>query len=228
MRLTLFITCLLLNLVVHGGCSPFKPDDRDMTPSDLPQQFALYTGETDPKRQRWWLDFGSTELTRLIESGLSDNLSLQEIWARLAQTRAMAAKIGASRYPDFTATADAGVTSSQKEIRNFAGKEAFSLGLLVSSYELDLWGRLQAKRQAAELDVVATREDLHTAAISLAAEVALRWLGIIASRLQQQLLEKQLCTNKTILELVEFRFKNAMVSALDVYQQKTIGGPCQG
>ena len=220
MRIHLLIAILICNLTILAGCSPFKPDTRTSTPEDLPDKFSLYTGESAADR-RWWLSLGSTELNRLIETGLADNLSLRETWARLAQSRAVAAKAGASRYPDLTGTASAGTNRSQSGTRASTGAEAFSIGL-ASSYELDLWGRLEAEREAAALDVVATREDLNTAAISIAGEVAIRWLGIISSRMQKKLLEKQLHANETILELVELRFRNAMVSALDVYQQKQL------
>jgi outer membrane protein TolC len=38
--------------------------------------------------------------------------------------------------------------------------------------------------------------------------------------MQRRLLEAQLANNRTILELVELRFRNGLVSALDVYQQQ--------
>jgi outer membrane protein, multidrug efflux system len=66
----------------------------------------------------------------------------------------------------------------------------------------------------------ASRADLHTAMMTVAAEIADRWVRIISQRLQKQLLEKQLESNLTFLELIELRFRKAMVSALDVYQQK--------
>ncbi len=220
MRIHLLIAILFLNLTVLAGCSPFKPAVRIFPPEDLPQKFSLYSGENTQDRQ-WWLNFGAVELNRLIDTGLADNLSLRETWARLAQSRAVAARTGASRYPDLTGSASAGTSRSQSDTRAATGAEAFSLGL-ASSYELDLWGRLQAERQTAALDVAAAREDLNTGAITLAAEIASRWLGIISSRQQKALLEKQLRANETILELVELRFRNAMVSALDVYQQKQL------
>ncbi|MBW2450684.1 MAG: TolC family protein, partial [Deltaproteobacteria bacterium] len=40
--------------------------------------------------------------------------------------------------------------------------------------------------------------------------------------MQKQLLERQLQTNLTLLDLIELRFRMSMVSALDVYQQKQI------
>ena len=91
-----------------------------------------------------------------------------------------------------------------------------------SSYEVDLWGRVRSEREAALLEATATREDLNTAAWTLTAAVTERWLRIIAQRKEIELLHNQLETNEIILELVELRYRKAMVSALDVFQQKQI------
>jgi NodT family efflux transporter outer membrane factor (OMF) lipoprotein len=56
--------------------------------------------------------------------------------------------------------------------------------------------------------------------MTLAAEVANRWLAIIEQQALKALLSEQVETNKTYLELVELRFRKARVSALDVYQQR--------
>ena len=63
--------------------------------------------------------------------------------------------------------------------------EDYFMGV-VSSYELDFWGRLRSEREAALLeDMTASREDLNTAATTLAAEVTQRWINIIAQRMQK-------------------------------------------
>ena len=220
MRLFPLTAIAFLCITVLAGCSPFKPDPRPSTTAGLPGRFSLYN-DTNLAGEPWWRTFGSPELDRLVESALADNLTLRETWARLEQSRALAVQAGASRFPDLEGTAGAGASRTQSGSGSAVSSETFRIGL-VSSYELDLWGRLQANREVAELDVAATRENLNTAAISLAAEVAVRWLGIISSRMQKDLLEQQLRANRTILELVELRYRNAMVSALDVYQQKQL------
>jgi NodT family efflux transporter outer membrane factor (OMF) lipoprotein len=209
-----------LLLAVLVACSPFKPQPRTSLDKDLPGTFSLYTGETEPT-QLWWESFKDPELNRLIDTGLSENFSLKEAWARLNQARALAVQAGADRFPDLTGTGDALVGRERFGDSSSRSIENYSLGLF-SSYELDLWGRVRSQYKAALLRAVASREDLHTAAITLAAEVANRWIQIISQRMQKNLLEAQLKTNETLLELVELRFRKAIVSAVDVYQQKQI------
>ena len=215
-----FILTIILLLVT--SCAPFKPLDRQSPEGELPRSFSLYTSESEPEA-RWWEEFNDPDLNVLITEALSDNFTLKEAWSRLVQTRALAVQAGAALYPDLTGIADADYARQRSDngSRKTVSNEDYSLGV-ISSYELDLWGRIRAGRESALLEVTAAREDLNTAAMTLAAEVANRWVNIISQRMQKRLLERQLQTNLTLLELIELRFRMSMVSALDVYQQKQV------
>jgi NodT family efflux transporter outer membrane factor (OMF) lipoprotein len=212
-------------MVMLVACSPFAPAPMPNAPGQLPDTFSLYSGKLDASLP-WWESVGSPELSRLIKAALSDNFSLKEAWFRLEQARSLAVQAGADRYPDLSA--NAGVELARRRSENTfgesfdtIGEETYGAGL-VSNYELDLWGRIRSQQEAALLTVDATKADLQTAAITLAAEVADRWVRIVAQRLQKQLLEKQLQNNRIFLDLIELRFRKAMVSALDVYQQRQV------
>ncbi|OEU61230.1 MAG: hypothetical protein BA867_11340 [Desulfobacterales bacterium S5133MH16] len=213
---------LAVILLLVASCSPFKPRVRQSPADELPPTFSLYTAESEPAK-RWWEEFNDPELNALIIEMFSENLTLKETWARLNQVRALAVQAGAALYPDLTGTAGAFYTRqrSGNGSRKTVSNDNYFLGA-VSSYELDLWGRVRSGRESALLEASAAREDVNTAAMTLAAEVAQRWVNIIAQRMQKRLLEHQLQTNLTFLELIEIRFHMAMVSALDVYQQKQV------
>jgi len=219
-----YVNSLILAIILlqAASCAPFRPQERRSPEGELPHSFSLYTGESDPET-RWWDEFNDPDLNVLITHALSDSLTLKEAWSRLVQARALAVQAGAALYPDLTGNAEAYYARQQSDngSRKTVSTDNYSLGV-VSSYELDLWGRIRAGRESALLEVTAAREDLNTAAMTLAAEVANRWVNIISQRMQKQLLERQLKTNTTLLELVELRFRMSMVSALDVYQQKQI------
>ena len=228
---------LLLVLVIGmvAACNPFKPQKRMSPAGELPETFSLYA--PGPERlDRWWDSFEDLELNTLIEEALSGSFTLKEAWARLNQAKAQTVQAGAALYPDLNLNAEAfrarqssdgasslrNTTLSRRNTDSSSSTvEDYFIGL-VSSYELDLWGRIRSEREAVRLTEAATREDLNTAAMSLAAEVTQRWANIISQRMQKRLLEKQLETNSIYLELVELRFRKAMVSALDVYQQKQV------
>ena len=217
---------LLIMLTLIGvlltACSLFAPTMRTSPAETLPRTFSLYTGETEPE-QHWWESFNDPELSRLVSAALTGNFSLQEAWARLNQARAISVQAGADLYPQLDGVGNALVgrekftDSSSSSFRI----EDFNLGL-IAGYEVDLWRRIRSQRDAALLQAAASREDVNAAAVTIAAEVANRWIQIISQRMQKQLLEEQLRINETLLELVELRFRMAMVSALDVYQQQQV------
>lgn len=112
-----------------------------------------------------------------------------------------------------------GASSDRVPDRVVTETKQFDLSL-AAAYEVDLWGRIFTQYQAAGFDVDATREDLEATAITLAAEVTDRWLRILEQQQLERILLEQLETNDTYLDLVELRFRNGLVSALDIYQQR--------
>ena len=212
-----YLNWLLLPAVaLLSSCAVFAPDERTELNNGLPEQFTLYGGEATDVENRWWESFQSLELNLLVEEALTNSPTIQQAWARLAQAEAIAVKVGAARYPSLDY--DAKVSGARNSNIDHTIENA-SLGLN-ASYEVDLWGRIKSQTEAAAFDRDASREQLKTAAITLASQTALGWTGIMAQRLQTELIHRQLESNKTSLELIELRFRKSLATALDVYQQR--------
>ena len=213
---------LCVCLLTLAACSPFQPAHRTDAHGELPETFSLYDQREHPDSS-WWLAFSSPELNRLVDEALAGGFSLKQAWYRLQQARAVAVRAGADRYPELAAGGSA--ESTRRDASDLSGgpkgDQTLTLGL-ESSYEVDLWGRVRSQQQAAILDAQASEADLHAAAVTLTAEVAGRWIQILSQQLQKALLEEQLVNNRTFLDLIELRFRNGIVSALDVYQQKQV------
>ena len=188
---------------------------------EAPEQFSLRSAGTVDSTNRWWQSFHSLELDALVDEALTNSPGIQQAWARLAQAEAIAVKAGAARWPSLTADVS-GSSRQNQTTRNSI--ESYSLGL-TASYELDLWGRVHSVASAAALDREASREQFSTAAMTLASQTALRWIGLIALQQQADLIHSQLQANRDSLELVELRFRRSQASALDVFQQRqTVAG----
>ena len=190
----------------------------------MPDTFSNGAPAAETARQ-WWESFHSDQLNALVKEALGGNFSLQESWARLRQAEALAVKTGASRWPDVVVEADAGFggrqTTDNRGNATYETVESYGLGL-ASTYEIDLWGRIRSEQQAAILSAVASKQDLHAAAITLAANVVTRWVGVLSQRMQIRLLQQQLHANETVEELLELRFRKSLASALDVFQQRQV------
>ncbi|MCK5728118.1 MAG: efflux transporter outer membrane subunit [Methylococcales bacterium] len=183
-------------------------------PIELPQKFSR-SGHK-PLPQKWWEVFNDSQLNFLIEQALSDNFSLKSAFNRVEQARALAKKSGASLTP----TLNAQFKPSGK-ITDKLSTQNFSLGL-VASYEVDLWGRIRANLHASELDFRTVEEDLHTATLTLSAEIATRWYHLIEQRQQLKLLKQQIQTNTEQYQLLIIRFKASQATAPDVLQQQQL------
>ncbi len=194
-----------------------RPELADPVPADLPNHFSLYNQTEDPALP-WWHSLNNAELDQLIERGLTDNLSLQEAWARLSQARALATKSKADQYPDLWVDGTAAHLRTDSSDTRQQTSDNFGLGLS-TGYEIDLWGRIQAKVRGAELDLDATREDVNGLMLSLSSMIGEAWVELLSQRQQQQQLTQELELNTKLLELIEMRFTMSRASALDVYQQ---------
>jgi multidrug efflux system outer membrane protein len=173
---------------------------------------------------RWWEDFGAPELNGLIDKALADNLDLGAAWARLDQALALARQARAGLWPEGSAEANASRAQSvffageELGVRSFRSDQL--LLTVAANYELDLWRRVWSLKKAGDLDVRASRGDLETMAMTLAAEVSEAWLSLIEQHAQQKLLEDQVEVGERFLRLTELRFGQGLASALDVYQQR--------
>ncbi len=208
------LLCMLLLTPISCATTSGK---KLSAPVTLPDKFSK-TGQ-EPLHKKWWLAFADSELSRLIDSALSDNLNLQVAWDRLEQSRAVARKSGAETLPRVDGNISAAKTVVDNSGSSAVYGEQFSAGV-VASYELDLWGRVGATSNAAKLDMLASRENLYAAAISLSVEVATVWYKLIEQRGQIELLDRQIKNHKDYLEVVTARFAQGMVPSADVLQQR--------
>ena len=215
-RLSIFASITLLAFLITACAHTVKPVKAQMDLA-LPETYTLYE-EAAPGPDRWWEGLGSGELNELVDQALSLNKTLKVSMARLEQSKTEAVEAGAGKVPDLELKA--GVSETRRNTGDRVAVDRSRSLTLASSWELDFWGKISATRKAALLDMEASREDLYAAAITLSAEVTLRWLEIIAVKRQLALYAEQLDTNRTILELIELRYRKGLANVLDVYQQR--------
>lgn len=208
------------------ACSPFAPDIKEHGVELVPQYYSLYSNDIVPDDAlNWWRDFDDAELDRIIDLALAENLDVLQAWARLNQLSARYRQAFGGLLPSIDL--DGGYSAERRQTDTRAGSattvlanyENYNLGLFVS-YELDLWGRVDASVKSGRLSFEAGRDDLDAVRESIAAAAASLWIQIIAARQELALLQKQLNTNEKYLDLVELRYASGMVTALDVFQQR--------
>lgn len=200
---------LMLGAALSAGCAGLER--RPLEPAALPAQFlAAGVTRTPPA---WWQSFADPQLDALVAQALADNLSLQATAARLRAAEASAGAAGAGLFPSVTARA------SDTRVEGGNEERAASLS---AAYEVDLWGRVRAGRDAAELQAQATEQELQAARTSLAAAVAIQWFALGSSAERLRLISEERATYERILRLVEARYRNGQATASDVLRQRQL------
>lgn len=189
------------------------------TVSNLVEPPAAFTaGGTLEMPERWWESLGDDGLNAAVDSALLNNFDLRSVWERLRAAQAVRDRQAALLFPSLEATADGAVT--RPEGINF-DDESFDLGLS-ARYEVDLWGRIRSSVQAERLHAEATRADYHAAALSLSAEIARTWVQLAEAQNQVALVDEQIATNTTVLQLIQNRFGLGQVQAVDILRQRQL------
>lgn len=223
---------LIAAVLSASGCMVHSVEKDPRSPVELSDKYM--SGDVDAKSAtrpelaggRWWVDFGDTELSGLVDRALSDSLQLRQTWARLDQAEALAQQAGASLHPNINAELSASRARRNVTFPGPAGttttsttQNSYSASIPVA-YEVDLWGKLRSRARAAAYDAYASRDDVESAAMTLAANVAENWFNVVEQRAKQKLLRQQLMTNEAFLELVILRFGQGEASATEVLQQR--------
>lgn len=172
----------------------------------------------------WWESFGDPTLSGLIEESLAGSFDLAAAAARVDAARARARIAGADLLPQ----ADLSLSGARNR-RNFIGFPIPGAGgsvlsttntswgvSLDLSWELDLWGRIRAGREAADRTLGATRADLAGAALSLSGQTAKAYFAVLEARQQVALAEATLDNRRTNAERVRRRYEAGLAGALDL------------
>ena len=214
------LTAAIFGLML-GACAIIEPSSKPEMP--LPEQWteSLPSGqEAHGVKSDWWTGFDSAELNRLIELALKDNPDLLISAERIRQAEIALDLTGTSQLPNVGSSASTSESRSTPDGGSTTRRESTSLGLSLS-YELDLWGRISANVRAGEASLKATRFDYETARLSLISSVANVYFQSLAASERLRIAEENLALAERIYSIVEARYRNGVVTSLDVSQQST-------
>jgi multidrug efflux system outer membrane protein len=147
----------------------------------------------------WWRHFGDPTLDALIGEAVANNKSLQIAKARVEEARANRGIARASLFPQINAAASAsrgnqGLLTNDK-VFNIADAE------LDASWEIDLFGRNQARNREAAAILESEEAGSQAVRIGLLAEVARNYFDMRNFERQIVLTRQNLETQRKTLEL---------------------------
>jgi multidrug efflux system outer membrane protein len=177
-----------------------------------------------------WRDFFTDDrLRQVIQLGLDNNRDLRVAAANVLQARAQYRVQRADILPSISANGSATYTNSASAAASTGGAagggstdiQYFQANVGVSSFELDLFGRLRNLSKAALEQYFATEEAQRTTRISLISEIATAWLTLASDQEQLRLSQSTLKTFEQTLELTRAQFRIGVASELESRQAET-------
>lgn len=186
------------------------------SPIDVPESFSESGSKLVP--DEWWRSFSDTQLNTVVDSALASNFTLLTAFERLRAAEAVVDRESSALFPSFEATGSAEVNRYSDRSQD---SEQLQLGLS-SSYEIDLWGRIGSTIDAEQFRAQATYFDYQTAALSLTAEIVRTWYRLADAQNQLALVNEQIDTNLTVLQLLTNRFEIGQIQSVDVLRQQQL------
>lgn len=226
------LTFFLIALLASAGCSTMAPlYTRPVAPiaSSWPDSESSLTGMAKPVAQQaanipWQDFFVDPQLRELITMALKNNHDLRIALLNIERYQAQYQIQRAALLPKVDAK---GSGNGQRQPADLSASgratdiEQYSLGLGISSYELDLFGRVQSLRDQALEQYLATEEARRSVQLSLVANVATTYLTLAANLERLQLARETLVNQLAAYQLIESRNKAGIASLLDLEQART-------
>jgi multidrug efflux system outer membrane protein len=218
--------CGSLLAIGLAGCASLAP--RYQAPP--PPVATTYPNDSDPGvgnagLSASWRDyFTDPRLQQLIARALGSNRDLRAAVSRIQETQAQYGIRRADLFP--TLTSDAFMIRSQTIGSNSAGQSwDFSLtqvGLNLSAWELDFWGRLRSLKDEALQNYLATEESHRAVIVSLIAQVADTYFTIRALDERIMLARETIASRQESFRIFNRRVEVGSTSRLDLTQVETL------
>jgi NodT family efflux transporter outer membrane factor (OMF) lipoprotein len=208
-----------------GGCA-LSPDKTGAGVA-IPAAFenAAPAPTRAPGLARWWTQFGSAELTQLVERASASSLDVAAAAARLQQADAQARIAGAALLP--TLGVNANLSRSQSSgttgvgVRSPSRQSLFS-GVLSAGFEVDIWGRNRDLLTAAELTKDSAFYAREVVRLSTQGAVVASWLDLAAARDRLAIAERNVGNARRVLGVLRDRLAAGTGTALDIAQQESL------
>lgn len=175
---------------------------------------------TEPNSGPWWQEMASSELDRTIQAVLTSNYDLHEAAARVRSATAVAEAVAGRSNPQLGAAFDNSrsrsvligipIPGAPNPLATTSTSHQLGLDL---SWEVDLWGRLDADERAAVADMETALSNLEGAQLSLSGLTAKAWLALLEAREQEEFVEAQLENARGLLAHLERAYQQGGSSA---------------
>ena len=210
----------ILPLVMFLSACSFVPDYRQPALPQAEKWMAASLADAREGREAtelgWREYFRDPQLQRLIDVALAHNHDLRRAALNVEKAAATYRIRQSERLPSVAGDATATRTRSSGAV-NGTGKgqyrDHYELGLGLSSFELDFFGRVRALSQAARNTYLQTREARDAAQLAVIRSVAAAYYRARIAKASMQLAEKTLSSRQQTLRLSRLQFDAGLIGA---------------
>lgn len=202
-------------VVLFAGCISTTRETPAEPSFQIPANFQSSVPEGQAIQSGWLQTFNDPQLEELVSEVLTKNFDLQIAAAKVDAAAASAKQAGAALKPAVNLGAQ-GVNQGSLEsgLKNNISSVGVSLDV---SWELDVWGRVRAGRDAANEEFQASQLDYEYAKLSLAAQTVKAYFLAIESGRQMRLAEETVANFNKTSEVTDAFFSEGMVGIQDVH-----------
>lgn len=213
--------------VALSACKSLAPQYEQPQVS-VPESFKYDTAKQNAIQAAslGWQDyFADPRLHRLIEIALERNTDLRTAALNAEALRKQYMITRADGLPSINASGSAARTRTAKDLSstgNSYTRNSYSIGLGVTSYELDLFGKARSNQDAAlesYFNSAASRDSTH---LSLVASVAKAYFNERYAEESMALAQRVLKSREQTYRLTQLKHQAGVVSAVDLRQQEAL------
>ncbi len=227
------VSCLALAaMLCISGCTTMAPKyNRPAAPvSNAWPTGPAYQEQTAKPEQKpvadipWREFFIDEQLRKLISLALENNRDLRVATLNIERFRALYQIRRSDLLPKVDASAAATFQRIPEDLSGTGRAmtvEQYNLGLGVSSYELDLFGRVRSLKDQALEQFLATEQARRGVQISLVSQVAAGYLALAADRERLRLAKETLSNQQESFKLIQSRFDAGVSNALALNQARS-------
>ncbi len=166
--------------------------------------------------------FQAQELRQLLLQAETQNYTVAEAGARLAEARARLLGTHIAFLPTGSLNFQSSRTKTSASVDGASAISNLHDANLTAAYEIDLWGRLRANRNAAIYGQEASVEDLDAARLTIAAELALAYSDVLAARDRLKTAQANVKLAETAANTIRERVKAGSATVINLAQQETV------
>jgi NodT family efflux transporter outer membrane factor (OMF) lipoprotein len=200
--------------VIAGGCA-----DSAITPQasevGMPAGWVR-GGDAGNVDFNWLKRFDDDQLTAFVSEAIANNYLLEQERARLYQAEQTVVIVRADRFPELNVSLEGsrrGFTDASDQ-RVTAESYGADVG---ARWEVDLWGRLSKRQQAAQLALGAQEARFESIQRDLAAATSGAYFDVMESRQLLEVAQRRLDNAIQSHEIVASGYRQGLNDALDLY-----------